>query len=901
MNHLKTQLVLLVLSTVCLLTGAFGQLTPSGDSYTNTAAPTTNYGAKTTLDVESTQTTFIQFNLESIPSGYTSADITKATLKLFVDGVTTAGSFNVDYVNGTWSESTIDASNAPALGTTIAASVPLTTKDKDQYILVDVTAAVQAWLGGTPNDGIALVANSPLSATFDSKEATKTSHTAELDIVFAGGGTLTGITTASGSGLTGGGTSGTLNLSLTNTCAASQVLQYNGSSWVCAAVGTGTITGVTAGTDLTGGGTSGNVTLSLNTAATNALYAQLGAANTFTGNQTVTGTLASTAASVNGVGIEGNSSAATGTGVGVGGGTNSATGYGVEGVNNATTGTAPGVFGLTYSTAGYGVQGQSPNIGVYGTGSVGVDGVTNATLGYGVAGYANATTGSASGVFGATYTSSGGGIAGVVGTSYATTGTTAGVFGASNSPAGYGVQGAGPSVGVYGTGTSQTGIGLEGSGPNAGVYGIGVAYGVEGSATSSTGVAGLFQVSSSSAAILKGVNNGTVEFSVDAAGDVSGNSFQIAGQTFAFGNYSNANAFLGFAGSGNTNATAVGDTAVGFLDLSEDTGGYNTVVGFEALGSNTTGTQNTALGSGAGETKDASSVTGYANTALGAGVVFSTGSLTNATAIGSNAYVSSSNALVLGSFANSGICSGGSCSNTNVGIGTSAPTAALDVVGNSLQALIGDPVCGSGFAGIGFVNKGGFNSCTNYALLGDVPGNLYVNSSLSGTIYFRNNNGTLMTINSSGHVGIGTTAPDNTLSVNGSADKPGGGSWGTFSDARLKTVNGGFTDGLSQIMKIQPIHYRYKPGNAMGIRDTDEHIGVVAQDVQRVIPEAVTENSKGYLLVNNDPIIWTMLNAIKEQQGEIRALKSELRATRQSLQKVQAQVVRTQPALVAAR
>src|SRR5271165_5058933 len=136
---------------------------------------------------------------------------------------TTAGSFNVDYVNGTWAEKTIDASNAPALGTTIAASVPLITKDKNQYILVDVTTAVQAWLNGTPNDGIALVANSPLSATFDSKEATKTSHTAELDIVFAGGGTLTGITTASGSGLTGGGSSGTLNLALTGACAANQV------------------------------------------------------------------------------------------------------------------------------------------------------------------------------------------------------------------------------------------------------------------------------------------------------------------------------------------------------------------------------------------------------------------------------------------------------------------------------------------------------------------------------------------------------------------------------------------------------------------------------------------------------------------------------------------------------
>ena len=288
MKKLTLQLRLASLLSLILLacTAAFGQLTPSGDSYTNTAAATTNYGAKTLLDVESTQTTFIQFDLSAIPSGYTSTDITKASLKLYVNAVTTAGSFNVDYVNGTWAESTIDASNAPALGTTIAASIPLTSKDKNQYILVDVTAAVQAWLSGTANDGIALVANSPLNASFDSKESTSTSHSAELDIVFAAGsgGGITGITTAAGSGLIGGGTSGTLNLSLTNACAAKQVLQWSGSAWACASAGTGTITGVTAGTDLTGGGSSGNVTLNLNTAATNALYAQLGAANTFTGS-----------------------------------------------------------------------------------------------------------------------------------------------------------------------------------------------------------------------------------------------------------------------------------------------------------------------------------------------------------------------------------------------------------------------------------------------------------------------------------------------------------------------------------------------------------------------------------------------------------------------------------------
>jgi hypothetical protein len=133
--------------------------------------------------------------------------------------VTPAGSFNVDYVNGTWAENTLTADLAPALGTTIAASVPLTVADKNQYILIDVTTAVQAWLSGTTNDGIALVGNSPVNGTFDSKESTSTSHAAELDIVFAGGGGggIAGIITANGSGLIGGGNCGTLNLSLTNT------------------------------------------------------------------------------------------------------------------------------------------------------------------------------------------------------------------------------------------------------------------------------------------------------------------------------------------------------------------------------------------------------------------------------------------------------------------------------------------------------------------------------------------------------------------------------------------------------------------------------------------------------------------------------------------------------------
>ena len=182
---------------------------------------------------------------------------------------------------------------------------------------------------------------------------------------------------------------------------------------------------------------------------------------------------------------------------------------------------------------------------------------------------------------------------------------------------------------------------------------------------------------------------------------------------------------------------------------------------------------------------------------------------------------------------------------------------------------------------------------------------------------------------SSVSVGIGTADPDSLLTVNGTADKPGGGSWGTYSDGRLKTVNGSFGSGLGQVMQLRPIRYRYRPDNALGIRDADEHIGVVAQEVQRVIPEAVTENGKGYLLVNNDPIIWSMVNAIKEQQREIEQqqklllaqsvineeqskvlraqsaamqnLAAEVRETRKTLRQVKAQAAAGQLTMVAAK
>jgi hypothetical protein len=131
-----------------------------------------------------------------------------------------------------------------------------------------------------------------------------------------------------------------------------------------------------------------------------------------------------------------------------------------------------------------------------------------------------------------------------------------------------------------------------------------------------------------------------------------------------------------------------------------------------------------------------------------------------------------------------------------------------------------------------------------------------------------------------GNVGIGTAAPTALLSVNGTANKPGGGAWDVFSDERLKNIKGGFNSGLKAVMQLQPIRYEYKRDNALGLKSEGEHIGFGAQALQRIVPEAVTKNQNGYLMVNNDPILWTMLNAIKEQQREIEQLKGEIRQLR---------------------
>jgi len=975
---IRISIAVLVFTLVFGVSLAHGQLTPLGDSYTNTAAPTTNYGAKTLLDVESaSRTTYIQFDLSAIPSGYTSADITKASLKLYVNAVTTAGSFNVDYVNGTWSESTITYNNAPALGTTIAASFPLTTKEKNQYILIDITAALQAWLSGTTNDGIALVGNSPLNASFDSKENTTTSHPAELDIVFAGRGTITGVTTASGSGLTGGGTSGTLNLSLINTCAANQILQWNGTAWVCSAAGTGTITGVSGTNGITGGGTSGNVTLGLASnacASGNALsalpftcspFATLGA-NTFSGSQTVNGNLGATGVVTgssyqigsnlfafgtyaNGnafLGFAGNSTM-TGT-------SNTANGEGALASN--TTGnynTASGEGALDANTAGNdntasGILALSSNTtGNYNTASgVGAGNTTNNSPTTGSNNTflgANANPGTQTNLNNATaiganaqVTASNalvlgglGGNAVSVGIGTTAPAYTLDVHGTGNFTglvtfaAGQTFPGTGTITGVT-AGTDLTGGGSSGS-VTLNVDTTRVVTGVTaGTDLTGGGTGGVQTLNLDTTKVpqLGTANtftgNQTVNGNLSATGPVTGSSFQIGSNLFAFGSYTNANAFLGFAG--NSTMTGTNNTASGFDVLSSNTtggyntasgdyalyenvgGGFNTASGAFALFNNTTGGYNTATGYVAGQTADGNALTGSHNTAVGAGTVFGLDSLTNATVIGANAEVDVSNALVLG---------GTGANAVSVGIDTTAPSAKLHVSGvestpNGKAAAITLSNSASGGA--------------NWYLRAGATGT----GTPAGGISLANDSFYVLLIDSSGHVGIQTINPSYAFTIAHGAGQAISDGWTTYSSRRWKTNIQPLQDALGKVNRMRGVSY--------DLKDSGKHeIGVIAEEVGAVVPEVVSyeENGKDARGVDYSRLTALLIEATKEQQREfrrqqaelakalrqikqqqnllraqssaMRSLETEVRETRETLRKVKVQAAAAQPTLVAAK
>jgi N-acetylneuraminic acid mutarotase len=166
------------------------QAPPSGDTFVSSATPKINYGPSITLVVGQGTTAYVQFNLSGIPA---STSITKASLRLYVDGVAKNGSFDVYQLNNTWSENALTYSTPPPpLGASATGGHPISIigASFNQFLVIDITSLVQGWVNRTiTNNGVALALTSGSAGafSFDSKESLLTANGPELEIAYAGG------------------------------------------------------------------------------------------------------------------------------------------------------------------------------------------------------------------------------------------------------------------------------------------------------------------------------------------------------------------------------------------------------------------------------------------------------------------------------------------------------------------------------------------------------------------------------------------------------------------------------------------------------------------------------------------------------------------------------------------
>lgn len=198
-----------------------------------------------------------------------------------------------------------------------------------------------------------------------------------------------------------------------------------------------------------------------------------------------------------------------------------------------------------------------------------------------------------------------------------------------------------------------------------------------------------------------------------------------------------------------------------------------------------------------------------------------------------------------------------------IGPGNTAPRGFLDVKNSANSSL--EFYLDSG-------TSSGQNALIWYADQGTTKWALYKRSDNDFGVYSSVLSKELVsyTSSNSGRVGIltdGTTAPDQVLTVNGNASKSGGGTWATYaSDERLKDIVGDVEYGLAEIMELRPIRYRYKKDNPLKLDSDTIFYGFTAQNVQKVMPDAVVDREEdGFLRIESfDPILWGILNGLKE-------------------------------------
>jgi hypothetical protein len=323
------------------------------------------------------------------------------------------------------------------------------------------------------------------------------------------------------------------------------------------------------------------------------------------------------------------------------------------------------------------------------------------------------------------------------------------------------------------------------------------------------------------------VFNGSVWQRVEGGADLNGVNLTVSGTSTLSGTVRAQTLTIGLGGQ----TTVASNTALGFQALHSVslTGADNTSVGYDALRRNTTGASNSALGI-------------YALTANTTG---SNNSAVGGSSLGSNT-------------------TGGS--NSAVG----------------LQALLLNTTGGNNSA-IGVNALYANTTGSNNSAVGDSAGDV-ITTGARNTIIGANSDPSAAAGIDQTVVGEGLTGKgDDTAFIggtNGAYNEKNVITWEITSDQRIKKNIVSNNVGLEVISQIDVRNFEYRTADEItdlpasaAINQSGTQLGVIAQELQAVLPECVTENSTGVLSVNTDQLIWYLVNAVKQLNAEIQTLK----------------------------
>ncbi len=347
------------------------------------------------------------------------------------------------------------------------------------------------------------------------------------------------------------------------------------------------------------------------------------------------------------------------------------------------------------------------------------------------------------------------------------------------------------------------------------------------------------------------------------------NSFGSNGNNVAKGTGALANNTTGIDNTAHgymalqSNTAGVGNTAIGVSSLQNNTTGiHNTANGSYSLGNNTIGERNTAYGA----LSLGSNLSGSANTAVGYQSMLAITTGNNNTAIGHNAMVFATAGNDNTSVGTSSLYSNHT-GNNNTAIGTSTLSSNMDGsnnVGSGVRSLEkninGNNNTAIGFEALSTNVNGNYNTVLGYTA--DVAADGISNATAlgSGAKVFSSNTIQL------GNAAIRSVVTSGNLVANGVA---------LTTDFRLKQNIMPVSEGLSTVLKLNPVHYENKNSNTYSKTEN----GFIAQEIQKVMPFIVTEGTdKDHLLsVDYISIIPVLTKAIQEQQNQIQQQAEDIK------------------------